>query len=235
MKAAVMFSGGIDSSTIVAMLVDRMNKGMLEEVRLIAFDDDSTNWRTRRSIAVEHVAQYFSLYDKLHIIRAHNSEEFRFKGTFGLIPGYKMSMQLSCMAVCQKYGIQQLYMGYCKENDLYPYTFKDEQPENIQEIAELYNKIYDADIEIHLPFLHNTKDEIIIEADNLDFPLEKTISCRATRYGGLLHCGTCLPCKSRINGFIAAGIDDPTDYWNKNGAEERVVYEHIGTQINRDK
>lgn len=225
-KIAVLFSGGVDSTTIIGEAIYHGS-----EVYPISFDDNSANYRTRRSIAVEQIISHYQLQKNHHIIRTYDSEFLRMKGTFGLIPGYKMSMQIAAMAYCQSLGIPALAMGYCKENDEYPYTFKDEQIEYLEKIADLYNTIYDARIDISLPYIGLHKHDIVGIANLHKVPLEKTISCRSTTFGGLIHCGKCLPCHSRRSGFIASGINDPTIYHYSKEYMEEVVMETTGTVI----
>lgn len=208
----IMFSGGIDSSLIAGIIKDYTDT----PVYLFAFDDDSVNYKTRRIIAIEQIAQHYGLYDNLKIIRMHRNEELRQRDTFGLIPGYKLSMQIACMSYCQKYGIDRLYMGYNRENtEYYTYTFKDELTVNIKAAAELYALIYDYKVHIDIPFENVKKADIIRLGVAAKFPFEKTISCRETRFGGLTHCGHCLPCQSRWEGFELAGVKDPTEYYDK--------------------
>jgi 7-cyano-7-deazaguanine synthase len=61
------------------------------------------------------------------------------------------------------------------------------------------------------PFIHNSKAEIIEYGFDADVPYEKTWSCYA---GGLVHCGTCPTCRARKEAFRAAVIPDPTEYAN---------------------
>lgn len=227
-RLGVLFSGGVDSTTIIGE-VSKTQPSV--DIYPISFDDNSANYRTRRSIAVEQVVSHYQLQTNHYCIRTYDSEFLRMKGTFGLIPGYKFSMQIAAMSYCQSLGIQALAMGYCKENDEYPYTFKDEQVEYIDKIAMLYNEIYDANIKISLPIINLNKSDIVHIAINNEVPLEKTISCRATAFGGLVHCGKCLPCHSRRSGFIAAGVEDPTVYHYSIDYMEKVEMETVGTVI----
>ena len=227
-RLGVLFSGGIDSTTIIGEVYKRQKS---TEIYPISFDDNSANYRTRRSVAVEQIIGHYQLQTNHYCIRTYDSEFLRMKGSFGLIPGYKMSMQIAAMAYCQSLGIQALAMGYCQENDEYPYTFKDEQVAYIDKIASLYNEIYDADIKISLPYLDLHKQDIINIADFTNTPLEKTISCRSTTFGGLVHCGRCQPCHSRRAGFIASCAEDPTIYHYSSDQMEKVEMETVGTTI----
>lgn len=236
-NSAIMYSGGIDSSFIIASLIDEQKQNDAKfEIYPLAFDDDTLNFKLRRSIAIEQITQHYGLYRNLQWIRTYDIEKLRQNDSFGFIPGWKLVLQMTAMAHAQSLQCDKLYMGYCRENEEYPYTYKDELQDNIFEAARLYNKIYDANITIELPLIDLTKEEIIARAWKLGMPLEKTISCRATHLGGLMHCGKCLPCKSRIKGFdlaIAAfddpNLKDPTMYYDRNAATDPVKFGYAGS------
>ncbi len=54
-----------------------------------------------------------------------------------------------------------------------------------------------------------SKAEVIKLGNRLGVQWTDTWSCYA---GGELHCGTCPTCRARRVGFIAAGVEDPTEY-----------------------
>ena len=61
------------------------------------------------------------------------------------------------------------------------------------------------------PLLHLTKGEIIQKGVKLGVNYEDTVSCyRLTQAGEA--CGRCDACVLRKDGFIEAGIPDPTRY-----------------------
>ena len=62
-------------------------------------------------------------------------------------------------------------------------------------------------LETPLQYLH--KDEIVTWGSKLGAPYHLTWSCYV---GGEKHCGICPTCRSRRQGFIKAGIEDPTVY-----------------------
>lgn len=61
------------------------------------------------------------------------------------------------------------------------------------------------------PFLYSSKAEIVTMADEAGAPLGKTWSCYK---GHELHCGKCGTCVERIEAFELAGVKDPTKYSN---------------------
>jgi len=66
-------------------------------------------------------------------------------------------------------------------------------------------------IKIHTPLIDLTKAEIISTGTDLDVDYKLTHSCYDPSLDGL-SCGECDACILRKEGFIAAGISDPTNY-----------------------
>lgn len=93
------------------------------------------------------------------------------------------------------------------------YIYPDCRPEFIQEI----NRAFILGTEGHAkegfslqaPFVYSTKAEICEVGMGLGVPYELTWSCYK---GGEKHCGRCGTCVERIEAFINAGADDPTEY-----------------------
>jgi len=207
-KVAVMYSGGVDSSVISALL-----KALGFEVIPVYFNDDSQYWHTRRKVAITRTLQSIDLFHTGVEMRTYEYEKLRFStDTFGFMPGLKMIMQLQLMAYCQRYGIETIVTGYNKENVDYPYTFKDELEENIIDMQDMYNRIYDANIKVLSPFDEIDKTGIILLNEQLGKQgagLKNTYSCKDTRHGGLVHCGKCWGCWSRSSSFEAATDINP--------------------------
>lgn len=63
---------------------------------------------------------------------------------------------------------------------------------------------------VEAPLVYMAKEEIIRIGSKLGVDYAATVSCyNAT---SLTHCGKCDSCYIRRNGFIAAGLQDPTEY-----------------------
>ncbi|MEV7775927.1 7-cyano-7-deazaguanine synthase QueC [Kitasatospora sp. NPDC086791] len=62
---------------------------------------------------------------------------------------------------------------------------------------------------VFAPFLHLTKADIVRIGAGLGVPFELTWSCYR---GGTVHCGTCGTCVERREAFCLAGVADPTEY-----------------------
>ncbi len=64
-------------------------------------------------------------------------------------------------------------------------------------------------IRLHTPLQWMVKKEIVTLGQTLGVNWKGTWSCYS---GGTVHCGVCPTCRSRREGFIAAGVSDPTIY-----------------------
>lgn len=68
---------------------------------------------------------------------------------------------------------------------------------------------------LNAPFINKTKGEIAKLGADLGVPFEKTWSCYK---GGDIHCGRCGTCVERVEAFIKASVNDPTEYADKDFA-----------------
>lgn len=95
--------------------------------------------------------------------------------------------------------------------------YPDCRPEYIdafQKLANLATKSTTEDghkVNIHTPLLHLTKAEIIRKGMELDVDYSLTHSCYDPSINGN-PCGHCDACQLRLKGFMEAGIPDPLKY-----------------------
>lgn len=204
-KCAIMYSGGMDSTVIMAELIA---KGA--EVFPMSYDDNSLAGLFKKGPAVEKLMQHYRIYDRLTKIRTYEVEVMRGSDLFGFIPGWKMSMQVSAMAHCQAIGIDRLYLGYNGGN--YEGAYLDELPEFIEATTALYNKMYGSKIQTLYPYFDYTKADMVTVGNTYGVPFQHTISCRQIQFPGIVHCGNCEVCLRRKESFWLAGVTDPT-HW----------------------
>lgn len=106
-----------------------------------------------------------------------------------------------------------IYGANCVDYSNYP----DCRPDYLAAFEHLANLATKAGIEdhqrfkIHAPLLKMNKAEIIREGIRLGIDYSKTISCYRADENGL-SCGTCDSCGYRKKGFEEAGVPDPTLY-----------------------
>ena len=96
--------------------------------------------------------------------------------------------------------------------------YPDCRPEFIEAFEKLCNLGTKAGVEqgnfhVHAPLIHMSKAEIVRKGAGLGVDYAQTVSCYQANAKGLA-CGCCDSCRLRREGFIAAGIADPTRYRN---------------------
>lgn len=87
-------------------------------------------------------------------------------------------------------------------------AFPDTTPEFLKKMNEL-SKISTKGFKILAPLIEMDKEDIILAGKRLDVDFKKTFSCYV---GKKKHCGACLSCMLRKEGFYWSNIKDPTDY-----------------------
>lgn len=212
---AVMFSGGIDSTVILAQAIAEG-----KEVFPIAFDDGSLNFQLRRSVALELTTQSLGVYNRLIVAKIPELEVLR-KSTsgFGFIPGMKMLMMVTAMSYCHVLNVDTLLMGYNADNK--NGGFLDESEDFMEGVSTLFYYGYGAEkntdhpfgrrIRVLNPYFDKSKDAMVSLGAQLGVNLGNTISCRQVQVGaGLVHCGECEVCIRRRLSFIMAAVNDPT-------------------------
>ena len=88
--------------------------------------------------------------------------------------------------------------------------FPDATPEFFEAMGRALSAGLAAPIEIAAPFATLHKSDVIALGHSLGVPLELTLSCMQPSGG--VHCGRCSKCRERRDGFLEAGLADPTPY-----------------------
>jgi 7-cyano-7-deazaguanine synthase len=96
--------------------------------------------------------------------------------------------------------------------------YPDCRPEYISSFEAMANLATRAGVEgkklsIQAPLIDMTKGEIVSAGASLGVDYSQTVSCYQASIEGLA-CGKCDSCRLRIEGFNQAGISDPTRYKN---------------------
>ena len=111
---------------------------------------------------------------------------------------------------------------YTKYNDKYAIFLgfksegKDPYPDTTEEFISSVNKLSNiasvSKSKISAPLIRKDKEDIIELGNNLGVDFTHTFSCYV---GKRTHCGTCLACRLRQEGFYWANMQDPTKYEKK--------------------
>lgn len=106
----------------------------------------------------------------------------------------------------KKYDI---FVGFkCEGKESYPDTTKG----YIELMNQLSKNGCNEEFKIFAPLIEMDKEDIVLMGKELGIDYKKTFSCYT---GKEKHCGTCLACKLRQEGFYWANVDDPTNYKKK--------------------
>jgi 7-cyano-7-deazaguanine synthase len=105
---------------------------------------------------------------------------------------------------------------FCGVNAVDYSGYPDCRPEFIAGFEHLANLATKAGVEgatmrIHTPLIQLSKADIVREGLRLDVDFAVTVSCYQADANGLA-CGRCDACRLRTQGFVDAGVADPTRY-----------------------
>lgn len=221
-QAIVLLSGGLDSSTVLAMARERG----LDAVAL-TFDYDQKHRReieSARKIAkhygVEHIVLPLPLGKHLasSLTRASmavpSGREMSEIGT-GIpntyVPSRNIIFLTVASAIAESRGADSVFIA---ANSVDFSGYPDCTPEFIHRFQEMLDVGTRAGkegkgIRVEAPLLRMSKAAIVKEAVRLKVPLELTWSCYK---GGRKACGRCDSCLLRLEGFRVAGFEDPLEY-----------------------
>lgn len=220
-KAVILFSGGLDSTTCLAIAKARgfacyalsFDYGQKHHVEL-----EGAKKITKKSGVVEHkiiplaLGQLggSSLTDK-------DVEVLDYQGDDAIPSTYVPARNTVFLAIAlgwaEVLGAFDIFIG---ANNVDYSGYPDCRPEYLKAFETLANLATKAGVEgehfyIHAPLLHLKKGEIIKQGIELGVDYGMTISCyRADAQGRA--CGTCDSCTFRKKGFRDAGVVDPTLY-----------------------
>ncbi len=220
MKALVLFSGGVDSTTCLAMAVDKYGRE-----NVIALSISYGQKHKKEIQAAEKIANYYGVELKqLDLARIFEGSDCSLLSSSGeeipkesyaeqlektggkpvstYVP-FRNGLFLSCAAsVAISNGCTEIYYGIHTDDaagNAYP------------DCSEEFNKAINSAIyigsgkqlQVTAPFVNMRKSDIVAKGLNLHVPYRMTWSCYEGREK---PCGICGTCRDRIAAFKANGI-----------------------------
>lgn len=216
-KALVLQSGGIDSTTCLAIAVQEygaenvhsigINYGQRHIKEMEYAEASCAFFGVSREILELNPIENNMLTDETRDIPDISYDEIT-----GVSPTYvpfRNGLMLANMAsIAQARGFGRIYYGAHAEDAL-NWAYPDCTPEFNGSMANaIYIGTYHA-VQLITPLQWMGKKEILWKGAELGVPWEKTWSCYK---GEDKHCGVCPTCRARKQGFIDAQITDPTEY-----------------------
>lgn len=225
-KAVVLCSGGMDSTTVMAMV---RREG--HEIYALSF-----TYGQRHAVELEKakkVASFFGARDHLiltlgldkiggsaltdrhlSVPKERRPEEIGESVPVTYVPARNTIFLAYALAWAEVLGAEDIFIGV---NALDYSGYPDCRPEYLaafETMARLATKAgteRQARFTIHAPLMHLTKAEIINKGMELGVDYGLTHSCYDPLPDGRA-CGKCDSCRLRLKGFEEAGIKDPVPY-----------------------
>ncbi|MGI6454332.1 MAG: 7-cyano-7-deazaguanine synthase QueC [bacterium] len=225
--AVVLLSGGIDSSTTLAIALEEgftcsalsFRYGQRHEVELNAARSIAQTMGITDHRIVDIDLRMFgksALTDDIAVPKARAWEDISHDIPVTYVPARNIIFLSYALAFAEVTGSRDIFIGV---NALDYSGYPDCRPEFIDAYTRMANVGTKAGVEghpfqIHTPLIHWTKAEIIQKGMKLGIDYAQTISCYDPDEEGRA-CGACDSCLLRKRGFQETGVPDPTRYVQK--------------------
>ncbi|MEJ6743984.1 MAG: 7-cyano-7-deazaguanine synthase QueC [Porticoccaceae bacterium] len=221
-KAVILVSGGLDSTTVVAMA---MSQGY--DCYTLSFDYGQRH--RSELVAAQQVSDLMTVH--IHKVvkldlgtiggsaLTDSSIDVPEYETAGIpvtyVPARNTVFLSIALGWAEVLGANDIFLGI---NAVDYSGYPDCRPDYISAFEAMANLATKAGVEgnklsIHAPLIDMTKGEIIQAGLSLGVDYSHTVSCYQASEEGLA-CGRCDSCRLRARGFDEAGVKDPTRYQN---------------------
>ncbi len=224
-KAVILLSGGIDSYTTAAIAIK-------EKFQICAISFDYGQRHKHELESAKKVAEILgiknhltikldlrqiggsALTDNIEVPKNQPLDNIGNEIPVTYVPARNTIFLSIALGYAETVGANYIFIGanavdYSGYPDCRPEYF-----EAFEKMANLATKstVEGSPIKISAPLQNMTKSEIIQKGKELGLDYSLTISCYDPSVTGQA-CGSCESCLLRKKGFIEAGIEDPTDYF----------------------
>ncbi len=223
-RAVVLLSGGLDSATVLAIACEQgfdtyalsFDYGQRHKVELIASACVAAALGVR-----EHRTLKFDLTAWGGSALTDNSIDVPTTGSTGIpvtyVPARNTIFLSLALAWAETLQAPNIFAGM---NAVDYSGYPDCRPEYVAAFQTMARLATKAGVEthnesealtIHTPIIHMSKADIVREGTRLGVDYAMTVSCYQADHDGRA-CGICDSCRLRREGFMQAGIADPTRY-----------------------
>lgn len=230
MKAFVLNSGGVDSTTCVGIAVDKYGKDNVITASLYYGQKHDKELECARRVAqfygVGHIEEDISnvmkyakdvctlmkggdnIEHKSYVEQVAENGEGRVATYVPFRNGLFLSIAAAYADALFPGEEVQIYYG-AHADDAAGQAYADCSPEFAAAMNEAINIGTYGKISIERPLINMNKAEVVKTGLSLGVPYELTWSCYE---GGEKACGTCGTCIDRLNAFHSNGVKDPIEY-----------------------
>ena len=224
-KAVVLLSGGVDSTTILAIAQSQgydvytmsFRYGQRHVLELDSAKQISEKMGAKKHVIIDIDLRAFggsALTDNIDVPKERSDQEIGTGIPITYVPARNTIFLSFALAWAETLEIDTIFIGV---NALDYSGYPDCRPEYIEAYQQMGNLATKAGVEgtaklkIETPLILMTKAQIIQKGAELGVDYGLTLSCYDPDPQGKA-CGACDSCLLRIKGFEEAGVVDPTIY-----------------------
>jgi len=223
-KAVVLLSGGIDSSTTLAIAVNEgfechcmsFSYGQRHDIEIEAAKRIAVSLGAKKHKLVQIDPRAFrgsALTDHIEVPKDRDIAKMSSEIPATYVPARNTIFLSFALGWAETLGARDIFIGV---NSVDYSGYPDCRPEYIEAFEKMASLATKAAVEekpakIHAPLIRMSKAEIIKKGAELGVDFSITHSCYDPSEEGLA-CGRCDSCIIRREGFKEAGVPDPTRY-----------------------
>lgn len=218
-KVIVSLSGGMDSATVLAKMLDEGH-----EVECIGFAYGSKHNVYENNAAVQFATHYqtpFKIYDLSGFMSDLNSNLLKSGGdipeghyeqenmSLTVVPGRNLIFASIVASIAESRGADAIALGvHSGDHAIYP----DCRPEFVEALKDVIAFSTAGTVQVLTPFLTGNKTSILEWGVQNNVPYQKTRTCYKAQS---TSCGKCGSCTERLEAFQLNGLIDPIQYEGK--------------------
>lgn len=223
--AVILLSGGLDSSTILAIAREKgfepyamsFRYGQRHVVELEAAKRVAAHQKIKNHVFVDIDLAMFggsALTDSIDVPKDRTEDDMADEIPVTYVPARNTVFLSFALAWAEVLNCRDIFIGV---NAVDYSGYPDCRPEYIEAYQKMANLATKASVEgegeltIHTPLIDLTKAEIILKGYSLGVDYGITNSCYDPSDAGLA-CGRCDACQLRLKGFAEANVEDPAEY-----------------------
>ncbi len=235
-KAVVLLSGGLDSTTTLAIAIDEgyevfaltFRYGQRHEIEIDAAQKIAASFGVAQHVIASIDLRSFggsALTSDIEIPKGRSLEDMAAEIPVTYVPARNTIFLSFALAWAEVLGSKDIFIGV---NALDYSGYPDCRPEYIEAYQRMANLATRAGVEgardsqpgltIHTPLISLSKAEIIKRGEYLGVDYSLTCTCYDPSPDGLA-CGACDACQLRLKGFAECGLNDPVKYQNARNSE----------------